>query len=974
MADNNLALGRHDGPDIFADDDPLAELARIVGYEDRSAHPSAPAAAPRREPEFNLEDELMREFERFDAPRLDPANDIGLSPEPVQPSTQRPVSGPAVDDLHAALIERYEPAAQQALSQPPVEREIPLQHLPFDLQTDAPVMPIHRDEPVAPQFENIDLAAELETSLAPQQPAVVPVRPEAPETAKAVTKGYTPGFRMPIANFHRVAETPREPVVEVAPVVPAQASVPAMEPQLAAEPAVAASPVATPDENDSIWSSLERELTGEFNQPEVTGPAPIADDVVEVKPVSIAQVVQRQEEPAVAPAYSQSARVEPAFSPPSLATAPVVAPAPVPAERFSQLEELVYDVDRFSASKPVAQPAAPQAAISPVAPVTKPAAAATDADLIDDDFELALDDLELDLSDLTIGEPEPVAVFATAKPVAAPAAPVVSAPVQASVQYQPRYDMLATASTQRPAVASVAAVPAYVEPAATGPAQFEVAEIDADQFDPAMIADGEEQVEAMVEMDVPEFTVEEPVAVRKQDPDFDIDLDAELANLLQSAAPAAPSLARGTAAQATVSRATPTQPAAVPAWQAPAAAANYDNDLDDFERALEEDFRRSLSTPLVNGGRVSDEDDDGYAMPVARRPLRWGPPAALLGVVLLGGLSAYAYYTSGVPGKASSGMPLVIAADKEPVKVAPENPGGKTVPNQDKAVYDRVAGAAANAPKQESLISSNEEPMDVVQRTLASDNLPLQGEEEAMTDVADTEDARLLPQQAENAAAQPGEQPVSVMPRKVRTMVVRADGTLVEQEVTAPVQTAQAGALSAHPAMSEKIPAQPALAEPTAAPKPVAAAQPATPAPMSAPVAVAPAAPVKVNAPAAPVPAARPAEQPVNVVAAVSDRGNVKPTVKPVAVAPAEVAAASPGGYFVQVASLPSQAEAQKSYQSLSAKFGGVISGRGVDIKAAEIAGKGTFYRVRIPAGSKDQAVQLCEKYRSAGGSCLVAR
>jgi len=76
----------------------------------------------------------------------------------------------------------------------------------------------------------------------------------------------------------------------------------------------------------------------------------------------------------------------------------------------------------------------------------------------------------------------------------------------------------------------------------------------------------------------------------------------------------------------------------------------------------------------------------------------------------------------------------------------------------------------------------------------------------------------------------------------------------------------------------------------------------------------------------------------------------------------------------IQIASLPSQADAQKSYQSLSNKFGSVIGGRGVDIKAAEVAGKGTFYRVRIPAGSKEQAVALCEKYRSAGGSCLVAR
>jgi cell division septation protein DedD len=123
----------------------------------------------------------------------------------------------------------------------------------------------------------------------------------------------------------------------------------------------------------------------------------------------------------------------------------------------------------------------------------------------------------------------------------------------------------------------------------------------------------------------------------------------------------------------------------------------------------------------------------------------------------------------------------------------------------------------------------------------------------------------------------------------------------------------------------------------------------------------------------------RPAQQPVNVVAAVTDQGNVRapaaarPPV-PAATAANQVASLGDGGYVIQIASLPSQAEAQKSYQSLSAKFGGVIAGRGVDIKQADIAGKGTFYRVRIPAGSKPEAVALCERYRSAGGTCLVAK
>ena len=87
MADNNLARSRNDLPDFFADDDPLAELARIVGYEDRPVTKQASpfgddAYSPRREPAFNLEDELLQEFERYDAPRFDPIHDISIDDAP----------------------------------------------------------------------------------------------------------------------------------------------------------------------------------------------------------------------------------------------------------------------------------------------------------------------------------------------------------------------------------------------------------------------------------------------------------------------------------------------------------------------------------------------------------------------------------------------------------------------------------------------------------------------------------------------------------------------------------------------------------------------------------------------------------------------------------------------------------------------------------------------------------------------------
>jgi hypothetical protein len=45
-----------------------------------------------------------------------------------------------------------------------------------------------------------------------------------------------------------------------------------------------------------------------------------------------------------------------------------------------------------------------------------------------------------------------------------------------------------------------------------------------------------------------------------------------------------------------------------------------------------------------------------------------------------------------------------------------------------------------------------------------------------------------------------------------------------------------------------------------------------------------------------------------------------------------------------------------------------------VQIQPAEIPDRGTFYRVRVAGGTREEAVALCERYQAAGGSCFVAR
>jgi hypothetical protein len=518
-------------------------------------------------------------------------------------------------------------------------------------------------------------------------------------------------------------------------------------------------------------------------------------------------------------------------------------------------------------------------------------------------------------------------------------------------------------------------------------------------------------------------------------PEYDFDIDAEMASLFNTPAKeTAPEPANSAveAAAASWARVTSTKAAEV---KKPV------DELDEFERALEEDFRRSVreaSHPPENVARMTFEASSITADRRRARSMRGLAVAAVAVIVVgTGAYGAYKWVSHGSP-IIASGEPRVITADKDPVKVVPENPGGKVVPNQDKAVYDRVTGDAAPAPKQKELVSSNEQPVDVVQKTLVPEVSPddSDGGDDApvaSTPVGETEDPRLLPNQGSNTAsanADDQDNVPSVSPRKVRTMIVKADGTLVARDDSAPAtdNTAKTAATSpklapASSAAPIKPPAanQTAVADahasaihnasegdaPSAESAPIRVVKTAPLAETHAPSAAAPAAatvasasnpPVAAQAAPTPVPAvSTPAQDAANNAPAASDLAPV-PTSRPAqpakvdthpAPAQTQVASVNPaaqaaksapaasagaGGYVMQIASLPSEADAKKSQANLSAKFASVIGGHPIEVKRFDIAGKGTYYRVRVVAGTKDQAADLCVRYRQAGGTCLISK
>ena len=589
-------------------------------------------------------------------------------------------------------------------------------------------------------------------------------------------------------------------------------------------------------------------------------------------------------------------------------------------------------------------------------------------------------------------EPEPIDPFAALRAMVDPAR--TAAPVQSS------YRSLATPVAASPSYPSArssyqysAATPSYGSPAAEPFLSYEPAAPAAsyaapgvsyaadpadDYAEEAESAYGAPEIETVDvpektlavadDLDLPELAFAVDAAPARGYDDFERELAAAYADsepMGEASSMDAPDLA-DLADQSFDSRAIDLGPVAVTtAGAAGWSHASRDTRFDDIDAELDaaanaafaelgeydrDDVAGPAAVPLRRADRRSDGSRRGLAI-----------AAVVGGVALIGAIGAFALSS----GDGGSDVPVLVRADETPVKVRPENPGGAVVPNQDNKVYQTVTGGVA-APSQETLISSNEEPVDVAAEV--DGPLPL-NEDDAVAEIMGKIEDRVEPE-AEATAA--GEEVAVVAPRKVRTMIVKPDGTLAEREEPAEVAIAE-----------PKPGAEASVMEPATAPAATDSTQggatgqaTAEPAATEKPKTKADAAKAKADATKAaekartaaipdtgPLAPSRPADQPVDVV------GEVKP--EQVAAAGAT---ASAGAWSVQIASQPSEEAAKSTYQDLSRRYANIIGGKGVTIVKAEISGKGTFYRVRVPAGSRSDAQALCEKYKAAGGNCFVSK
>ncbi|UCI23447.1 SPOR domain-containing protein [Mesorhizobium sp. B2-8-5] len=598
--------------------------------------------------------------------------------------------------------------------------------------------------------------------------------------------------------------------------------------------------------------------------------------------------------------------------------------------------------------------------------------------------------------------------------------PTSAPPVQASFATQPAPS--APAQMAAPSAPVQVAAPAYRSEPAT---DYSAYAMPAQPFAPSSpprqhedvpdveTVDVPERVVALADdLDIPELSFEEdqPAA-----PAYD-DLDAEFASLLtdMNATEIAPAPAqnRGYDDESYSAgfngydrRDLRTEAPAAPVAPASFAVAN-DYDADDLPGSRPVSQAEDFAADELD---YDPELEEAMAIPglaerEAAQPRRRGVMiAALVGaVVVLGGLGALAFSFGG---KGGSEAPVIVKADNSPIKVKPENPGGTVVPNQDNKVYDAVAkggGAAKPAePVQQKLVNTTEQPVDLASKepppSRVVDLAPNDNDAAAGTDAADDSAAALpgvaqatVPQSAQPAApasAQPAapapkaedriaqvlqqdadntvnNDVVAVAPRKVKTMMVKPDGSLVPREDPAPAAPKVAAAEPSDPAPQHVAPASDGQQTGTVASDADQADAPA----------LKPAKPAKkveakaqsANTPAVvPVAPARPSDQPVDIV------GEVKPDQ----VASIDPAVAAGGGsWSMQIASQPTVESAQSTYQDLQRRYGSVLSGRTANIVKAEVAGKGTFYRVRVPAQSRNDAINLCTSYKAAGGNCFVSR
>jgi hypothetical protein len=402
------------------------------------------------------------------------------------------------------------------------------------------------------------------------------------------------------------------------------------------------------------------------------------------------------------------------------------------------------------------------------------------------------------------------------------------------------------------------------------------------------------------------------------------------------------------------------------------------------EEALLHGQHESRYSAAPHEAELYFQEAPGYAEPertfatVAPRRSRKGLVAigAVLGAAVLGTAAALTLRPGGLIGGVN-GEPPVVKAETGPSKVAPENPGGVDIPNQNKQIYERGAQDA-----QTRVVNREEQPVDVRQATRTAGALADAAGGSAQVRMSPTIPSGVSGNAISSSLQGTSNAATGILgePRRVRTVSIRPDGTMVAEQSAPSAGTVPASAapmiiprvdLQATPA-----PTTPALTTPgtaSASPQPPQArvVPPQRPRDMtSTPVTARAGGSVNTNdtliggAPLQITPeAVRPKTDPR--LAAAPQALLREPTET-------SAAPATSPGFSVQLAYRNTERDARVTFDQLQQRFAGELSGFSPSIRQAEINGK-TAYRVRVGPMSRDDAAALCSRLKAAGGQCFVA-
>ena len=318
------------------------------------------------------------------------------------------------------------------------------------------------------------------------------------------------------------------------------------------------------------------------------------------------------------------------------------------------------------------------------------------------------------------------------------------------------------------------------------------------------------------------------------------------------------------------------------------------------------------------------EDDHGGERKGGRKKLL---AAALVAALAAGG---GAYYYKTMSGGGDKATPF-IRADTRPAKETPGSPGGRQFPNGEKAIYEQLTPDG-----QTQIASFSAPPAPVMQAsTPAVGAAPGGGSslddriEEALKRAHQTGDAPA-------AAPAPGGQGLD-QPTVVRSESYRPDGTRVDTRPIIQPQFANVNAGQLPPPFGNAAPVTPAAAVPPSAP-----------------------------------PRAAPQPQFATAMAASPRSAAIRAAPPP----PAELVATAPaGGFYVSLKSAPDEKAIQRDIPTLTDKYKSVLGNVQLVTKIADLGAKGVTYRaVAGPLGSRQEALDLCQKIKGVGGdkACFV--